>query len=288
MTVQIIADSACDLPLSFYKENNVTLVPLQVLLEGNTYEDLETIAPKEVYDAMREGKSPTTSQVSPERFLKVFTALAQEKKQAVYIAFSSELSGTYQTAVMVRNQVKEEYPDADIEVIDAKCASVGYGLVVYKAAHLANAGASKESILDDVSFRAKHMEHLFTVDNLEYLARGGRVSKASAFFGGLLNIKPLLHVEEGKLIPVEKIRGKKKLLKRVLELMHERGVDVQAQTVGISHGDDEETALEWKQAIQDEFGTTEFVINTIGSAIGAHVGPGTMAVYFLNGLPPRK
>ncbi|PLT33842.1 DegV family protein [Bacillus sp. V5-8f] len=288
MTVQIIADSACDLPLSFYKENNVTLAPLQVLLDGNTYEDLETIAPKEVYDAMREGKTPTTSQVSPERFLTLFTGLAKEKKQAVYIAFSSELSGTYQTAVMVLNQVKEDYPHADIEVIDSKCASVGYGLLVYKAAKMAHAGSSKESIIENVTFRAKHMEHLFTVDNLEYLARGGRVSKAAAFFGGLLNIKPLLHVEEGKLIPLEKIRGKKKLLKRVLELMHERGVDIKTQTVGISHGDDEETANEWKKAIQEEFGTSNFVINTIGSAIGAHVGPGTMAVYFLNELPPRK
>ncbi|RFU60200.1 DegV family protein [Bacillus sp. V59.32b] len=288
MTVQIIADSACDLPLSFYKENNVSLASLQVLLDGNTYEDLRTIQPKEVYDALREGKTATTSQVSPEDFLKLFTEIAQQDKQAVYIAFSSELSGTYQTAVMIRNQVKEEYPNLDLEVIDSKCASVGYGLVVYKAAHLANSGASKEAILKDVSFRAKHMEHLFTVDDLDYLARGGRVSKASAFVGGLLNIKPLLHVEEGKLIPIEKIRGKKKLLKRVIELMHERGVDIHTQTIGISHGDDEETALEWKQAIQDEFGTTNFVINTIGCAIGAHVGPGTMAVYFLNELPPRE
>ncbi|MDQ0217556.1 DegV family protein [Peribacillus cavernae] len=288
MTVQIIADSACDLPLSFYKENNVSFMPLQVLLDGKNYEDLQTIDPKEVYSAMREGKAPKTSQVSPEYFLELFTKLAQQNQQAIYIAFSSELSGTYQTAVMARNQVKEEYPTSDIEVIDSKCASLGYGLVVVKAAELATTGASKQSILEDIAFRAVHMEHLFTVDNLEYLARGGRISKASAFVGGLLNIKPLLHVEDGKLIPIEKIRGKKKLLKRVIELMHERGVHVKNQTLAISHGDDEETALEWKQAIQDEFGVTNFVINTIGSAIGAHVGPGTMSVYFLNELPPNE
>ncbi|WP_230126688.1 DegV family protein [Bacillus sp. CECT 9360] len=288
MTIQIISDSACDLPLSFYKDNNVNLAPLQVLIDDKTYEDLKTIQPKEIYDAMREGKAPKTSQVSPENFLKIFTEIAQQKKQGIYVAISSELSGTYQTAVMVLNQVKEDYPELDIEVIDSKCASVGYGLVVYKAAQMANAGASKEEILKDISFRAKHMEHLFTVDDLEYLARGGRVSKASAFVGGLLNIKPLLHVEEGKLIPIEKIRGKKKLLKRVIELMHERGVEINTQTVGISHGDDEVTALEWKQAIQDEFGTSNFLINTIGSAIGSHVGPGTMAVYFLNELPPQE
>jgi DegV family protein with EDD domain len=288
MSVQIIADSASDLPLIFYKENNVQFVPLQVLLNGETYEDLQTIDPTDVYNAMREGKAPKTSQVSPEYFLKLFTDLAQQKKQAIYVAFSSELSGTFQTAVMVRNQVKEEYPDLDIEVIDSKCASLGYGLVVHKAAQLANSGASKDDLIKQVSFHATHMEHLFTVDNLEYLARGGRISKASAFVGGLLNIKPLLHVEEGKLIPLEKIRGKKKLLKRIIELMHERGVDLKSQTLGISHADDEATAIEWKQAIQEEFGTTDFIINTIGAAIGAHVGPGTMALFFLNKLPNNE
>ncbi|WP_409304626.1 DegV family protein [Peribacillus sp. SCS-155] len=288
MSVQIIADSASDLPMQFYKEHNVQFVPLQVLLDGETYQDLQTISPKQVYDALREGKAPKTSQVSPEYFLKVFTDIAKQNKQAVYIAFSSELSGTFQTAVMVRNQVKEEYPDCDIEIVDSKCASLGYGLVVQHASQLANDNASKETILDAVEFHAKHMEHLFTVDNLEYLARGGRISKASAFVGGLLNIKPLLHVEDGKLIPLEKIRGKKKLLKRVIELMHERGIDIKNQTLAISHGDDEETALEWKQAIQEEFGATDFVINSIGAAIGAHVGPGTMALFFLNELPPQE
>ncbi|MFJ8267451.1 DegV family protein [Peribacillus asahii] len=282
MAITILADSACDLPLSFYTENNVSFIPLLVNLEGKNYADLQTITPKEVYDAMREGKAPKTSQPSPEYIIELFTQFAKEKRQGIYIAFSSQLSGTYQTAVMCRNQVKDQYPELDLEIIDTKCASLGAGLVVKSAAQLAANGASKEEILEDIQFHINHMEHLFTVDDLEYLARGGRISKASAFVGGLLNIKPLLHVEDGKLVPLEKVRGKKKLMKRILELMHERGQNLHEQSIAISHGDDEEAALEYKAAIQAEFGTKDVFINTVGATIGAHAGPGTIAIFFLN------
>ncbi|WP_419883408.1 DegV family protein [Peribacillus sp. B-H-3] len=285
MTIQILTDSASDLPMSFYKENQVTFIPLQVNLDGEVYEDVKGIQPEDVFEAMRSGKTPKTSQASPEVFESIFKEIAESGRTAIYIAFSSELSGTYQTAVMVRNLVKEEYPGLDLEIIDSKCASLGGGLVVESAARLALNGADKEEIMSDITFHIEHMEHLFTVDNLEYLARGGRISKASALVGGLLNIKPLLHVEDGRLVPLEKLRGKKKLLKRVIELMHERGEGLENQTVAISHGDDLETALEWKQSIEEEFGTTHFIINTIGAAIGAHSGPGTIALFFLNKSP---
>ena len=288
MAITILADSACDLPLSFYKENNVTLIPLQVHLDGKNYEDILTINPKEVFQAMVNGKSPKTSQVSPDHFLDIFTQFAKEKKQGIYIAFSSELSGTYQTAVMILNQVKEEYPDMDLEIIDTKCAALGVGMIVQQAADMAAAGSSKEEILARVHFLSNHMEHLFTVGDLEYLARGGRISKASALVGGLLNIKPLLNVEDGKLVPLEKIRGKKKLIKRTLELMNERGKDLASQTIGICHGDAEESALEWKEAIQQETGATQFVIHSIGSVIGAHTGPGTIGIFFLNDTPEKS
>ena len=288
MAITILADSACDLPLSFYQENNVTLIPLQVHLDGQNYEDIVTINSKEIFQAMLDGKAPKTSQVSPEHFLEIFTEFAKEKKQGIYIAFSSELSGTYQTAVMIHNQVKEEYPDLDIEIINSKCASLGIGMVVDQAAKLAQKGASKEEILTHIQFLLKHMEHLFTVGDLEYLARGGRISKTSALVGGLLNIKPLLNVEDGKLVPLEKIRGKKKLVKRAMELMHERGINLSTQTIGIVHGADEELALEWKELIQNEFGTTNFMIHSIGSVIGAHTGPGTVGIFFLNDTPAKS
>ncbi|KAB2337180.1 DegV family protein [Cytobacillus depressus] len=284
MSVKILTDSACDLPLSFYKENNITLIPLKVHLDDTEYEDLVTINPATVYQAIREGKVPKTSQASPVAFEEVFTQMAKNNEDGIYIAFSSELSGTYQTAVMMLEQVKETYPDFNLTIVDTKCASLGFGLIVQEAAKLAKENASKEAILEDINFRCQHMEHLFTVHDLDYLAKGGRVSKASAFLGGLLNIKPLLNVENGKLVPIEKHRGKKKLLRRIIEIMQERGANFENQIIGISHADDEETALEMKDLIKKEFHVKDVYISSIGATIGSHTGSGTIAIFFLNKL----
>ncbi|MGM0826825.1 MAG: DegV family protein [Bacillota bacterium] len=282
MTVKLFADSASDLPAAYFNEHNIELLPLKVHINGQDYEDLVTIEPKTVFNKIREGHMPKTSQVSPDLFMKKFTELAESNQSGIYIAFSSQLSGTYQTAVMIRDQVKEEHPALDLTIIDSKCASLGYGLVVMKAAELLQNGGSKEEIIDASRFHSEHMEHLFTVEDLEYLAKGGRVSKASAFLGGLLNIKPLLHVEDGKLVPIEKLRGKKKLLKRILDLMEERGEDLSNQVIAISHGDDEEIALEMKKLIQEKFSPKDVYISIIGCAIGSHTGTGTLAIFFLN------
>ncbi|WP_226676676.1 DegV family protein [Rossellomorea aquimaris] len=282
MTVKLFADSASDLPAAYFKEHNIELLPLKVHIDGQDYEDLITIEPETVFNKIREGHMPKTSQVSPDLFLTKFTELAEANQSGIYVAFSSQLSGTYQTAVMIRDQVKEDYPDLDLTIIDSKCASLGYGLVVMKAAELLQNGGTKEEIIQASRFNSEHMEHLFTVEDLEYLAKGGRVSKASAFLGGLLNIKPLLHVEDGKLVPIEKMRGKKKLLKRILELMEERGEDLSNQVIAISHGDDKELALEMKQLIQEKFSPKDVYISIIGCAIGSHTGTGTLAIFFLN------
>lgn len=282
MPVKIIADSACDLPLDFYSENNVTLLPLKVHLNGEEYEDVKGIDPKTVYEAIRNGEIPKTSQISPLLFENVFTQMAENNEDGIYIAFSSELSGTYSTAVMILDQVKEKYPNFDFSIVNTKAASLGLGLIVREAANLAAQNASKEEILRMIQFRCEHMEHIFTVDDLDYLAKGGRVSKASAFLGGLLNIKPVLNMENGKLVPIEKIRGKKKVLRRMLEIMNERGFNLHDQVIGISHADNEETALEVKAMLEDEFNPKEVVITSIGAVIGAHTGAGTIALFFLN------
>lgn len=282
MSVKILTDSACDLPLSFFEEFDVTLFPLKVHLDDTEYKDLITIEPKTVYQAIREGKVPKTSQVSPLTFEESFTQMAENKQDGIYIALSSELSGTYQTAVMIRDQVMEKYPDFNLTIIDTKCASLGFGLVVKEAARLAKENKAKEEIIKDIEFRTQHTEHLFTVHDLDYLAKGGRVSKASAFLGGLLNIKPLLNVEDGKLIPLEKHRGKKKLLRRIIELMRERGESLDSQVIGISHADDEKTAIEMRDLIAQEFNVQDFYISSIGAVIGSHTGSGTIAIFFMN------
>ncbi|MED4225141.1 DegV family protein [Neobacillus cucumis] len=282
MTVKILADSACDLALNFYSENNVVLFPLKVQINDQDYEDVKTIDSKTVYDAIRSGVVPKTSQVSPLLFEEVFTEMAEKNEDGIYIAFSSELSGTYSTAVMILDQVKEKYPNFQLTIVDTKCASLGVGLVVMEAAKLALHNATKEEIIADVRFRSEHMEHIFTVEDLDYLAKGGRVSKASAFLGGLLNIKPILNMEDGKLVPIEKIRGQKKVFRRIIEIMKERGSGLNEQIIGISHADTEATAQEVKEMIIDEFHPKEVYISSIGSAIGSHTGPGTISIFFLN------
>jgi len=282
--MKLIADSACDLPKSFFEENNVQLLPLRVQIEDKEYEDIVGIHPLEVYDAIRQGQQPKTSQVSPEHFLRVFEELAKEGEEGLYIAFSSALSGTYSTAVMMREQLLETYPDLKLTIIDSKCASLGCGLLVKEAVKLRDNREDLAVIEEKILFNAEHMEHLFTVEDLDYMARGGRVSKASAFLGGLLSIKPILHVEDGKLIPIEKIRSHKKVIKRLVDLLEERGDHLEEQIIAISHGDVEEVAIELKQLIEERFHPRDIEIHLIGSTIGAHVGLGTIGIYFLNKL----
>ncbi|WP_404427599.1 DegV family protein [Ureibacillus chungkukjangi] len=278
--MKIFADSGSDLPKEFFTENNVELFTLRVDLNNQQYDDILDIDPKVVYGAMREGAVPKTSQVSPEIFLNKFETLAKNDEEGIYIAFSSNLSGTYNTAVMIASQVRENYPNLKLKIIDTKCASLGHGLLVLEAVRLRDEGLPYEEIAQKITHMAEHMTQLFTVENLSYLAAGGRLSKSSAFIGGLLSIKPILHVEDGKLIPLEKIRGRKKAINRIIELMAERGGDFSNKIVGISHGDDLEFAKEVQALIEDKLHPKAFEITMIGSSIGAHAGPGTIAIFF--------
>ncbi|MDX8045767.1 DegV family protein [Gracilibacillus sp. S3-1-1] len=285
MAVQILADSACDLSAEDFQQYNIEMLPLTVQLDGEEYQDGVTISPKKVYDTMRAGKAPKTSQVSPQLFKDVFEKHAKDGTEVVYLAFSSALSGTYQAAKLMEQEVKEQYPHFVLHVLDTKCASLGYGLVVQRAAELAQSGATVDEIVQTSTYYYEHMEHIFTVDDLEYLYRGGRVSKTAAFVGTLLKVKPLLHMEDGKLIPLEKIRGSKKVFKRMIEVMEERGRDLDNQPIAISHGDALDTAEHLASMIREKWDVKDIKINMVGSSIGAHSGPGTIALFFLNDSP---
>lgn len=282
--MRIFADSASDLPKEFFEKENVVLFPLRVHIENEEFEDIRTIHSSKVYEAIRNDIRPKTSQVSPDEMLNAFEKLAKDGEEGFYIAFSSELSGTYGTAMMASEQIREEYPEMKLTVLDTKAASLGYGMLVKEAVKLRSLGHPLKEIIERVSFMADHLESLFTVEDLDYMAKGGRISKGSAFVGGLLNIKPLLHVENGKLVPIEKLRGRKKVIKRIVELMEERGEQLDKQIISISHGDDEEFAKGMKEAIEEQFHPKSVEIYMIGSVIAAHTGPGTLAVFFLNKL----
>jgi len=282
MSVKIIADSGCDLPKDLLNEYNITEAPLLVYPEGQEDQAEKVDDPKVIYDGMRDGKVFKTAQVPPSFFENAFTKIAENNRPAIYIAFSSKLSGTYQSSVVVKNNVEKEYDNLDLTIIDSKCASLGYGMIVYQAAKMAKEGYSKDEIIETIKHHKEHMEHIFTVDNLEYLRRGGRISRTAAFVGGLLNIKPILDVEDGELVPLEEKRGRRKVMDRMIELMKERGANLHDQMIGISHGDDPKGAKKLRNMIQNEFKPQGYIVNMIGSAIGAHSGPGTLAVYFLN------
>ncbi|SIT68947.1 DegV family protein [Edaphobacillus lindanitolerans] len=278
--MKLYADSATDLPLAFFREHDVELIPLHVEIGGASYRDIVEIDSKEIFRKIRGGDRPKTSQASPEEFIGQWESLARSGEKGLYIAFSSELSGTYSTAVMMRDQVMGDHPGLDLEIIDTKCASLGYGLLLIEAARLREEGRERDEIADAIRQMAARMVHLFTVEDLDYLAKGGRLSRAGAFIGGLLNIKPLLHVEDGKLVPIEKHRGRKKVFQRMNALMGERGSGLSRQRVAISHGDDEEAALALKSLIEETHQPESVDIHMIGSVIGSHAGPGTIALFF--------
>jgi len=284
MRVRIVTDSASDLSTELTKKFGIDVLPLSVFLGDVEYKDGETIQPKELYDNMRAGKVYKTSQVASHTFKEKFEEYAKNNEACIYIGFSSELSGTYQSSVIAKEEILEQYPDFDVTLIDTKCASGGFGLVVLKAAQMAMEGASKEEIVKATEFYAQHMEHIFTVDDLEYLFRGGRVSRTAAVLGSLLNIKPILHVEKGRLVPLEKVRGRNKVLKRMMDIIEERGESLSEQTISITHGDDLDIALKAKEMIEERFGCKEFIIRDVGCAVGAHSGPGTLSIFFLNKL----
>jgi len=286
MSIKIITDSACSLPKDVVKELDITVVPLTLHLGEESFtDDGVDIDPEAMMNEMKEGKVYKTSQVSPAAFEKVFEKYIDSFDSVIYIAFSSEISGTYQGGVIAKNQLLEKYEGIktfDLEVIDSKCVALGSGLVVKWAAEMAKNNKSKEQIMEGVEYLSRNMEHIFTVDDLNYLYRGGRVSYTSAFVGGLLNIKPILNVEEGKLVPFEKIRSRKKAIKRIVEIVKERGVNLDSQLIGINHGNDLEGAKILKKMLQEEVEAKDFLVATLPAVIAAHTGPGTLSVFFLS------
>ncbi len=283
MRVKILTDTGCDLPVDIIKDYDIDILPIVVIKDNEEYLDQLTISSKEVFDGMRAGQVFSTAQIPAQSFNEKFEDYAKSDQPVLYLAFSSGLSGTYQTSLLVRETIKENYPQLDLEIIDTRAATLGFGLIVLTAAKMAKEGKTREEIINEVNIQVENLQSIFTVDDLEYLFRGGRVSKTAALVGGLLNIKPVLTVnKEGKLVPIEKLRGRNKVFKRMIELMKERneGADYSTSLVSISHGDDIEGAMKLKDMISQEFGTKDFLINTIGAGIGSHSGPGTIALFF--------
>lgn len=281
---KIVTDSTADLPVEYLQENQVGCLNLSYILDGVTYGQGEELDPKEFFDMMRDGKMPTTSQVNPSEAKVYFEEVIKTEKEILYIAFSSGLSGTYNSVKIAAEEIMEEHPDVKIIVVDTLCASMGEGLVVYKAVELKKQGKSMEEVAQWLEDNKLHSIHVFTVDDLFHLYRGGRVSKTAAVIGTLVGIKPLLHVDdEGHLINIDKIRGRKKSLQALVNHMELKTKDYKEgnDIVMISHGDAFEDAVYVKNLIQERLGIENVMINSLGPVIGSHTGPGLIALFFM-------
>lgn len=281
---KIITNTTADLPQNYIDENQLGLMVFNYVLNGETYSRGHKLDFKEFYSLMREGNMPTTSQVNPEECREYFEEYLKETKELLYLCFSSGLSGTYGNACLAANMLMEERPDCKIKVIDTKCASLGEGLLVHKAVQLKKAGKTMEETAAWVEENIPHLVHIFTVDDLNHLYRGGRVSKTAAIVGTMVGIKPILHVDdEGHLIPLSKTRGRKKSLHNLVDYMEEKMGSYRDSNdiVFISHGDAKEDAEYVRDEVKSRFGIDNFIINHIGPTIGAHSGPGTIALFFM-------
>jgi DegV family protein with EDD domain len=279
--VKIVCDSGSDLPKEIADSLDIDLLPLYVIQENKEYKDGIDILPKELYDNMKVGEIYSTSQVPVEDFIKCFEKYASQNIPILYIGFSSALSGTYGTGKLASEMIKERYPGYEINTVDTKCASMGCGMVVERIARLAEAGTSLEELTKQTVWTSEHMAHIFTVDDVVYLARGGRVSKTSAFFASSFDIRPILQVDkDGNLEAIKKVHGLKKTLSTIMGLIEDM-IALDADAIWISHADCIDRVELTKQMITEKFGITNFVTGFIGSVIGAHTGPNTVAIFFI-------
>ncbi|MGG7143374.1 DegV family protein [Clostridium nigeriense] len=280
----IFTDSCCDLPISFVEENNIQVMHLRVNIKGKDIpDDLGvSISHKNFYKLIREGEMPTTSQANVSNFEESFRKFVKEGYSIIYIGFSSALSGCVNSARLAKEAIVEEIKDADITIIDSKSASMGLGLIVYYATNMLNEGKNKEEIISWIEENKLKVNHWFTVDDLNHLKRGGRVSSTVAIVGTMLNIKPVLHVDnEGRLIPISKVKGRKKSIRVLQGQLKERIVNPEQQVIFISHGDCLEEAEHLKDLILEEVNVKDVIINNVGPAVGSHSGPGTVALFFI-------
>lgn len=281
----IITDSCCDLPSEIAQQQGLEVIPLTVTIDGKNYVnylDGREISSKEFYNKLRSGLTGSTSAVNPETFISVFEKYLEKGLDIIYLGFSSVLSSTYQSSMMAAEDLSERYPDSKIYCVDTLCASMGEGLIVYLAAQLKNQGKSIDEVRDFVESKKLNLCHWFTVEDLNHLKRGGRVSATTAFLGSLLNIKPVLHMDDsGHLVSVEKARGRRASIVSLFEHMKETVTEPDGSIVFISHGDSEEEAQFLADMVKKEYKVKQIIVNDIGPVIGAHSGPGTLAIFFL-------
>lgn len=278
----ISTDSTADLPADFIRENNITIHPLYYTVEGVQYGGQNDMDMSEFYKLMREGVMPQTSASNPDVILNTFNKNLEDGYDVLHLSFSSGLSSSHNNAVVMARDAEEEHPGSRIVVIDTLCASMGLGLLVYYAVMMKKEGKSLDEVAEWVEANKLHICHEFTVEDLKYLFKGGRISRAAAYIGTLINVKPVLHMDdEGKLVALSTVRGRKKSLAGLVDNMAERIGNYKNDIVFISQADSPEDAQLVADLVKERFGIESFVISAITPTIGSHSGPGTIALFHL-------
>lgn len=284
MSVVIMTDSSCDLPLSYIEENKIPFVSLNYHFNNHDYKDDfgKTLEYREFYDGLRDGQMPLTSQVNAYEFIEVFTNFVKQGKSIIYIGMSSGISGTINSANIAREEVLGKYKDADITIVDSKSACMGQGILVYNAVEMMKKGNSKEEIITWLEENKLNVNHWFIVGSLKHLRYGGRISTAAATIGTLMKINPIIFINnDGKLVNVCNIRGRKKAIKYILDKLDNRVVDMGKQRIMISHGDCINDALFIENTLKNEFDIKETMINYVGPVIASHTGPDMLSLCFI-------
>jgi DegV family protein with EDD domain len=283
MAFCIITDSASDSSAAVKEKYNLYVMPTPVTIEDVDYLDGETIFPDEFYKIQAEGKNIKTYHISQYMFEESFRPYAERGDEVLYICFSTGIAGTFQAANLAYEDVKEDFPDFKMTIIDSKCASAGYGLVVERLLTMQKNNAPKELIIEAAHFFCEHMEHCVTVAELDYLFKGGRLSRTSFLAGNVLDIKPIIIVDEnGSLKAVEKVRGWKKAQKRILDMVGEKGKNLENQVIGACYGTDTEAFDYITSQLDERYHVKGILKEQVGCAIGAHTGPSILGIVFLN------
>ena len=282
---KIITDSTSDLTVQLVDELELHVIPMHYTVDGRDYlntPDERDLSSHAFYEMLRAGKTSTTTQINGEVFKEEIRPYLSAGLDILYLGFSSGLSSTFNSVRLAQAELREEFPDRKILIVDTLSASMGEGLLVWHAATRKKQGMGIDELAGWVEENRLHLAHWFTVDDLNHLKRGGRVSGAAAFVGTMLNIKPVLHVDdEGHLIPVDKIRGRRKSLEELVAHMERTVVSAAEQTVFISHGDALEDAKYVEKLVRERLGVQTVYLNNIGPVVGSHSGPGTIALFFL-------
>ena len=282
MSYKILTDSCCDFPPQRYRELGLISLPLSITFRGETYPDRNDDSLRDMYAGLRAGEAASTAAANPQQWEEALEPVLSSGEDALILAFSSGLSTTYQSACIAAEEMKERFPERKILVVDSLCASLGQGLLAYYAARKRDEGLGLEALKAWLEDNKLHLCHWFTVNDLMYLKRGGRINAATAIMGTMLSIKPILHVDnEGHLISVGKARGRKASIAALADKAAELGKGYDNSLMFISHGDCLEDAQALAELLKERCGAKEVYINYVGAVIGSHSGPGTLALFFL-------